>query len=276
MTTIPATMRAWRTHEYGEPVDVLKLDTVPVPEPGPGEVLVRALGIPFNLNDLERINGGNMMVRPDLPYSPGMETMGIVAACGEGTEAMLGTARGRDHATGARRVRRVRDLSGGLGVRDARRHPAARRGGTVLPVPPRVARPLRPRRPPGGRDRARPRRGRRRRVGGDPARGRQGRARDRHGGIGREDPAVPRPRRADGRELPHRGVRQGLSRADRRQGRRRGLRQRRRGGDGGLVQVAGVQRPLPHDGVRVGQDGRRREDDRAAAHRRSGTSSCAA
>jgi NADPH2:quinone reductase len=88
--TVPATMRAWRTHEYGAPMDALQLDQVDVPEPGPGEVLVRALGIPFNLNDLERITGGNMMVRPDLPYSPGMETMGIVAACGPGTEALRG------------------------------------------------------------------------------------------------------------------------------------------------------------------------------------------
>ena len=53
------TMRAWRVHEYGEPVDVLRLDTVPVPE-------------------------------PDLPYSPGMETMGTVEACGDGAEDWLG------------------------------------------------------------------------------------------------------------------------------------------------------------------------------------------
>ncbi len=88
--TVPKTMRAWRTHEYGEPIEVLRLDDVDVPEPGAGEVLVRALGIPFNLNDLERITGGNMMVRPELPYSPGMETMGIVDACGPGTGALLG------------------------------------------------------------------------------------------------------------------------------------------------------------------------------------------
>jgi NADPH2:quinone reductase len=88
--TIPATMRAWRTHEYGAPMQALRLDEIPVPEPAAGEVLVRALGIPFNLNDLERITGGHMMVRPDLPYSPGMETMGIVVACGPGTEGLLG------------------------------------------------------------------------------------------------------------------------------------------------------------------------------------------
>jgi len=80
------TMRAWRTHEYGpRPTEVLRLDTVPVPEPQAGELRVRVQAIPLNLNDLERITGGNMMVRPELPYSPGMEVMGMVDACGDGT-----------------------------------------------------------------------------------------------------------------------------------------------------------------------------------------------
>ncbi len=82
------TMRAWRTHVYGQPRDVLKLDEVEIPEPGEGELRVRALGIPLNLNDLERITGGNMMVRPELPYSPGMEVMGVVDACGPGAESL--------------------------------------------------------------------------------------------------------------------------------------------------------------------------------------------
>jgi NADPH:quinone reductase len=82
-----ATMRAWRTHAYGpRPTEVLSLDTVPIPEPQAGEVRVRVQAIPLNLNDLERITGGNMMVRPELPYSPGMEVMGVVDACGEGVD----------------------------------------------------------------------------------------------------------------------------------------------------------------------------------------------
>src|SRR6185312_15129336 len=85
-----ATMRAWRTHEYGAPRDALQLDTVEIPTPEAGELLVRIHAIPFNLNDLERITGGNMMVRPELPYSPGMEVMGVVDARGEGTEAWHG------------------------------------------------------------------------------------------------------------------------------------------------------------------------------------------
>ncbi len=83
-------MRAWRTHEYGRPTEVLKLDSVPIPEPEAGELRVRVQAIPFNLNDLERITGGNMMVQPELPYSPGMEVMGVVDACGAGTEQWQG------------------------------------------------------------------------------------------------------------------------------------------------------------------------------------------
>jgi NADPH2:quinone reductase len=84
------TMRAWRVHAYGQPLDVLKLDIIPIPEPGPNEVRVKNLGIPLNLNDLERINGGNMMVIPPLPCIPGMEVMGIVDAAGDGAEKWLG------------------------------------------------------------------------------------------------------------------------------------------------------------------------------------------
>jgi NADPH2:quinone reductase len=82
--SVPKSMRAWRVHEYGQPNDVLQLDEVPVPEPGTGELLVRVQAIPLNLNDMERITGRNMMVRPELPSIPGMEVMGVVDGCGEG------------------------------------------------------------------------------------------------------------------------------------------------------------------------------------------------
>jgi NADPH2:quinone reductase len=84
------TMRAWRLHEYGRPTEVLQLDTVPIPSPEAGELRVRIQAIPFNLNDLERITGGNMMVRPELPYSPGMEVMGVVDACGDAADEWQG------------------------------------------------------------------------------------------------------------------------------------------------------------------------------------------
>ena len=80
------TMRAWRTHAYGPPLEALHLDVVAVPEPGPGTVRVRVQAIPLNLNDLERIRGGNMLVEPELPYSPGMEVFGVVDAVGDGVD----------------------------------------------------------------------------------------------------------------------------------------------------------------------------------------------
>lgn len=83
-------MRAWRVHRYGQPLEVLQLDQTALPDPGPDEVRVRVQGIPLNLNDLERITGGNMMARPEFPYSPGMEVMGVVDACGTGAEVWAG------------------------------------------------------------------------------------------------------------------------------------------------------------------------------------------
>jgi NADPH2:quinone reductase len=88
---LPESMRAWRVHAWGpNPSEALALETIAVPTPGPGELLVKVQAIPLNLNDMERINGENMMVRPSLPVTPGMEVMGVVAACGEGTEAFQG------------------------------------------------------------------------------------------------------------------------------------------------------------------------------------------
>jgi len=99
MTNPPTTMRAWRLHEYGSPEEVLRLEDSEIPEPGPGEVRVRVQAIPLNLNDLERTSGKNMMVRPEFPYSPGMEVMGVVDGWGEGsssvgTQRVVGTTRG--------------------------------------------------------------------------------------------------------------------------------------------------------------------------------------
>ncbi len=88
---LPENMRAWRVHSWGpEPTEAMALETVPVPTPAAGELLVRVRAIPLNMNDMERITGENMMVRPELPLTPGMEVMGVVTACGEGVEDWLG------------------------------------------------------------------------------------------------------------------------------------------------------------------------------------------
>jgi NADPH2:quinone reductase len=89
--TLDETMRAWRVHAWGEnPTEALSLDTIPTPSPEAGELLVRVQAVPLNLNDMERVNGKNMMVRPELPVTPGMEVMGVVVAGGDGVEDQVG------------------------------------------------------------------------------------------------------------------------------------------------------------------------------------------
>jgi NADPH2:quinone reductase len=68
-------MRAWQVHELGDPRDVLALDQVPDPEPGPGQVLVRVLGAAANFPDVLMCQGA-YQVRPPLPFTPGIELCG--------------------------------------------------------------------------------------------------------------------------------------------------------------------------------------------------------
>ena len=97
------TMKAWRTHEFTTPSKALKYDDVPVPVPGPGEVLIKVQAVPFNVNDLERVAGGNIMAAPPLPFTPGMELVGVVTQCGDGVGYLQGkrVVAGAKNANGA-------------------------------------------------------------------------------------------------------------------------------------------------------------------------------
>ena len=83
-------MKAWRLHEYGAPRDVLRLEEVPAPVPGPREIRVRVAAITLNYNDVDGIQGRYLTVRPPRPYVPGMEVLGRVEAAGPGAEHWLG------------------------------------------------------------------------------------------------------------------------------------------------------------------------------------------
>src|SRR6478752_7195793 len=83
-------MKAWRVHEYGAPRDVLQLDDVDAPEPGAGELKIRVTSVTLNFNDLDGIHGRYKTVPRPVPYIPGMEVLGVVEACGTGTESWLG------------------------------------------------------------------------------------------------------------------------------------------------------------------------------------------
>ncbi len=83
MTAIPDTMAAALLSDFGH----LDVDRIPVPEPGPGEVLVRVAACGLCGTDLKIVNGGFRGVwPPSLPFVIGHEWSGEVAALGPATE----------------------------------------------------------------------------------------------------------------------------------------------------------------------------------------------
>jgi NADPH2:quinone reductase len=76
-------MKAWRVASLGEPKDVLTLEDAPEPVPGPGQVTVRVLATPANFPDVLMCRG-LYQVKPELPFTPGVELCGSVTALGDG------------------------------------------------------------------------------------------------------------------------------------------------------------------------------------------------
>ena len=74
------TMRAAVVHSFREP---LRIETVPVPRPGPGEILVKIEASGVCHTDLHAARG-DWPVKPTLPFIPGHEGVGFVAAVGAG------------------------------------------------------------------------------------------------------------------------------------------------------------------------------------------------
>lgn len=76
-------MRALRFHRHGSPAEVLQLDEIPTPDPGPGQVRVRLTHRSLNPADLSAVKGTYGALR-DLPASGGNEGVGTVEALGAG------------------------------------------------------------------------------------------------------------------------------------------------------------------------------------------------
>src|SRR5215467_11428241 len=80
-------MHAVRIHAVGGP-EVLQLEEVPQPEPGPGEALVRVEAIGVNFVDVYERAG---QYHKPLPFIPGAEAAGVVEALGDGvSEVQVG------------------------------------------------------------------------------------------------------------------------------------------------------------------------------------------
>jgi NADPH2:quinone reductase len=85
-------MRIWRSHELGDPLDVLKLEEDDTPKPGPGQVQIETRAVGLTFPDVLSCRG-EYQIPTRFPFTPGGETAGVVSALGEGVEGIdVGTS----------------------------------------------------------------------------------------------------------------------------------------------------------------------------------------
>ena len=77
-----AAMLALRVHEFGGP-EVLRVEEIPDPEPGPAEVVLRVHAAALNHLDVDMRRGVSRFPVP-VPHTPGFEVVGRVQSIGEG------------------------------------------------------------------------------------------------------------------------------------------------------------------------------------------------
>ena len=77
-------MKAIRFHNYGGP-EVLRLDDIPRPVPGPGELLIKVHAATVNPIDWTVRQGHMQQLLPlELPFVPGWDLSGVVETIGAG------------------------------------------------------------------------------------------------------------------------------------------------------------------------------------------------
>lgn len=84
--TLPSFMRAARLSRFG---DRLEIERVPTPTPAPGDIIVRTLACGVCHTDIHLCRG-DWRARPTLPFTPGHEIVGEIAAIGEGAQRAIG------------------------------------------------------------------------------------------------------------------------------------------------------------------------------------------
>ena len=104
------TMKAAVVRAFGKP---LAIEEIPVPEPGPGEVLVKVIACGVCHTDLHAADG-DWPVKPNLPFVPGHEITGVVAALGPGVTSLKEGDPGRRRLA-ARLLPALRILRDGMG-----------------------------------------------------------------------------------------------------------------------------------------------------------------
>lgn len=86
---IPETTTAWRVPELGDPWEVMTVEEVPTPQPGPGQMLVEVAGTDLNFADILQCQG-SYQVKAPTPFTPGMNSAGRILAVGEGVDLQPG------------------------------------------------------------------------------------------------------------------------------------------------------------------------------------------
>ncbi len=76
-------MRAVIVDRLSEDFSGVRIDTLPIPEPGAGEVRIAVKAAAVNFPDVLMTQGGYQF-KPDLPFVPGLECAGVVDAVGVG------------------------------------------------------------------------------------------------------------------------------------------------------------------------------------------------
>src|SRR5688572_23666780 len=79
-------MKAIRIHQFGSTAEGLQYEEVPIPEPGPDEILIKIEAAALNRADLALRKGAYRIAPEELPIIPGREFAGNVAKLGPGIQ----------------------------------------------------------------------------------------------------------------------------------------------------------------------------------------------
>jgi NADPH:quinone reductase len=85
-----AAMKAVRVVEHAAPRDALRVQDIPVPEVGAGEVRITVSAASLNFGDIARCRGTVASVMGQVPFTIGMDVCGVVEAAGKGAEEWIG------------------------------------------------------------------------------------------------------------------------------------------------------------------------------------------
>jgi NADPH2:quinone reductase len=82
-------IRAWQVTGIGNPGDVLAQGTISLPKPQAGEVIVKVQTTALNFVDV-LLAQGKYQANPTVPFTPGLESFGQIAAVGPGSSRTVG------------------------------------------------------------------------------------------------------------------------------------------------------------------------------------------